>query len=151
MFKKILPDSLGPAEFNSIILAELYGIDTPEKRGRLTELSLSKLRVDYEIFEDFVMSSKSFIRKQSEIRVKTDRGRPRRTKKQRRQDLLPPGPYAQKPAYQRQNQVDSTIKMKNRQDLQRAQQRNRQNEHYKQSSNVTVQQRRQQQQQQQQQ
>ena len=40
VFKKILPDSLGPAEFNSIILAELYGIDTPEKRGRLTELSL---------------------------------------------------------------------------------------------------------------
>ena len=103
------------------------------------------------VFGDVEITCVLHLQSKSEIRVKTDRGRPRRTKKQRRQDLLPPGPYAQKSAYKRQNQVDSTIKMKNRQDLQRAQQRNRQNEHHNQNSNVTVQQRRQQQQQKQQQ
>jgi Ca2+-binding EF-hand superfamily protein len=94
-FQQILPEGLGPREFNKIILAELYGIDSAEKRHKLSGGDLARLRVDYEAFEDFVMSSKSLTRTQGEVSVAADRGRPKRTRKQRKQDMLPPGPYSQ--------------------------------------------------------
>jgi Ca2+-binding EF-hand superfamily protein len=95
VFQQILPEGLGGTEFNQIILRDLYGIDRVEKRKALTQSQLMKLRVDFETFEDFVMSSDALVRTQKEHTVKPDKGRPRQTKKSRRQDLLPPGPYSQ--------------------------------------------------------